>query len=53
MKVAVLANKPNYPTITYSGNAPDVDGNSPTKANPPRKDRMPKIVTLISAGAQT
>ena len=53
MKAVVLANKPNSPTTTYSGNAPDAGGNSPTQANPPRNDRMPKIVTLISAGAQT
>ena len=53
MKAVVLANKPNSPTTTYSGNAPDAGGNSPAQANPPRNDRMPKIVTLISAGAQT
>ena len=53
MKVVVLANKPNSPTTTYFGNVPDVDGNSPTQASPPRKDRMPKTVTLTSAGALT
>ena len=49
MKVAVLANKPNSPTITYSGNAPDVDGNFPIRAGPPRNDRTPKTATLTNA----
>ena len=49
MKAVVLANKPNSPTTTYSGNAPDVDGNSPIRASPPRNDRTPKTATLTNA----
>ena len=49
MKVVVLANKPNSPTISYSGKAHDVDGNSPIRASPPRNDRTPKTATLTNA----